>query len=45
MTLNGSYSKNLGGILLEPTHDMYQHFLNKWHILAELSSETIGLMV
>ena len=24
---------------------IYQHFPDKWHILAELSSETIGLMV
>jgi AcrR family transcriptional regulator len=24
---------------------IYQHFPHKWHILAELSSETIGLMV
>ena len=23
---------------------IYQHFPDKWHILAELSSETIGLM-
>src|ERR1700734_2556946 len=28
------------------THTViYQHFPDKWHILAELSSETIGLMV
>ena len=24
---------------------IYQHFPDKWHILAELSRETIGLMV
>ncbi len=24
---------------------IYQHFPDKWHILAELSSETIGLMI
>jgi AcrR family transcriptional regulator len=24
---------------------IYQHFSDKWHILAELSSETIGLMI
>ncbi|HZC65367.1 MAG TPA: helix-turn-helix domain-containing protein, partial [Candidatus Dormibacteraeota bacterium] len=24
---------------------IYQHFPDKWHILAELSSETIGLLI